>query len=142
MEPFDLPKFLSFFPQFDTTEYPKPKVQSCGFRAKLHITKYIAGMPLEGEHREYAQFLMAAHLLVLDAQDADNGGAGSVAGTPFKATIGSVAIEGTKPNSFQSDDWNYWLNQTVHGRELLAFLDSHCQGIYLATLDDSVRDLP
>jgi hypothetical protein len=62
-----------------------------------------------------------------------------IAGTPFKATVGSVSIENTKPNSFQSDDWNYWLNMTAFGRELLALLEAHSPGIYISR--DSVRDL-
>lgn len=142
---FDLPMFLAYFPEFADEAVWKPTVvQSAGYRAMRHITTSAGGMPLIGEDRDYAQFLMAGHLLVLDKQDEDSGVSDGVgmAGTPFKATVGSVQVENTKPNSFQSDDWNYWLNQTKYGRELLAFLDVHAPGIFLATQQDSVRDLP
>lgn len=142
---FDLSMFLAMFPQFDTADWSKPTVQAAGLRAQLHISGWVEGMPLAAKFREYAQFLMAGHLLTLDKQNADGGpvdGSSALAGTPYKATIGSVQIEATKQNSFNSDDWNYWLNQTSFGRELLAFMDVHCPGIFLATREDSVRDLP
>jgi hypothetical protein len=142
---FNLPMFLAMFPQFDSADWKQTVVQAAGLRARLHITAWVEGAPLKDEFREYAQFLMTGHLLVLDKQD-DDGNAGdeasSLAGTPYKATIGSVQIESTKQNSFNSDDWNYWLNQTKYGRELLAFMDVHCPGLFFTTRDDSVRDLP
>lgn len=142
---FNLPLFLAMFPQFDNADWKQTVVQAAGLRARLHITSWVEGAPLKDEFREYAQFLMAGHLLILDNQDEDNNegnGASSLAGTPYKATIGSVQIESTKQNSFNSDDWNYWLNQTKYGRELLAFLDAHCPGLFFTTCNDSVRDLP
>lgn len=141
---FNLPTFLAMFPQFDNADWKQTVVQAAGMRAQLHISGWVEGMPLAGEYREYAQFLMAGHLLILDKQN-DNGspadGSSALAGTPYKASIGTVSIEATKQNSFNSDDWNYWLNQTSFGRELLAFMDVHCPGIFLATNKDSVRDL-
>ena len=108
----------------------------------LHITPSAMDMPLVGIYREYALFLMAAHLLTLDSQDDAGDPGSSMAGTPFKATVGSVSVENTKPNSFTVDDWNYWLNQTKYGRELLAYLDTHSTpGVFLNTPCDSVRDL-
>ena len=91
-----------------------------------------------GPYREYALFLMTAHLITLDAQDDTDDPGSSLAGTPFKATVGSVSVENTKPNSFTVDDWNYWLNQTKYGRELLAYLDTQCApGIFINTTCDS-----
>lgn len=108
----------------------------------MHITPSAVDMPLVGVYREYALFLMAAHLLTLDSQDDAGDPGSSMAGTPFKAMVGSVSVENTKPNSFTVDDWNYWLNQTKYGRELLAYLDTHSTpGIFLNTPCDSVRDL-
>lgn len=140
---FNLSLFLAMFPEFDTSEWKPTTVQAAGLRARMHIGDGEAGMPLKGDKREYAQFLMAGHILVLDKNDSDgdNGSGTGMAGTPFKATIGSVQVENTKQNSFMSDDWNYWLNQTKYGRELLAYLDAHCPGIFLGTEKDSVRDL-
>ena len=140
---FPLDTFLARFPEFSNEElYPLSKVQNCGDRAMMHITPSAMDMPLVGVYREYALFLMAAHLLTLDSQDDAGDPGSSMAGTPFKAMVGSVSVENTKPNSFTVDDWNYWLNQTKYGRELLAYLDTHSTpGIFLNTPCDSVRDL-
>lgn len=140
---FPLDTFLARFPEFSNEElYPLSKVQNCGDRAMMHITPSAMDMPLVGVYREYALFLMAAHLLTLDSQDDAGDPGSSMAGTPFKAMVGSVSVENTKPNSFTVDDWNYWLNQTKYGRELLAYLDTHSTpGVFLNTPCDSVRDL-
>lgn len=124
-----------------TPKYEQSYILEVGTRAMMHITPSAFGMPMVGPYREYALFLMTAHLIELDDLD-DNGENPTTAGTPFKATVGSVTIENTKQNSFMSDDWNYWLNQTKHGRELLAFLDVQAPcGVFLNTCNDSVRDL-
>ena len=140
---FPLDTFLARFPEFDDSEkYPIANLQNYGDRAMMHITQSVPGMPMVGHYREYALFLMTAHLITLDAQDDANDPGSALAGTPFKATVGSVSIEATKPNSFTSDDWNYWLNQTKYGRELLAYLDTQCApGIFVNTPCNSVRDL-
>lgn len=136
---FPLEDFLARFPEFDdATSYPVAAVQNSGIRAMMHITPSAEGMPFYGPYREYGLFLMTAHIITLDRQTEDSGGLG---GTPFRATIGSVTVENTKQNSFHSDDWNYWLNQTKYGRELLALLDTQAQGIFLNTCNDTVRDL-
>ena len=142
--PFPVDNFLARFTEFDDQEkYPYSFIQNCGDRAMMHITPDAFGMPMNGPYREYALFLMAAHLIVIDKKDEEeDGAAGSgMAGTPFKATVGSVAVESTKPNTFTQDDWTYWLNQTKYGRELLAYLDTQATAIFLNTPDDSVRDL-
>ena len=140
-EVFPLDDFLNWFTEFtDETKYSRQYVQSSGDKAILHIGPHIEGMPLEGRRRAYAQCLMCAHLIELDNSD-DANGTGAT-GAVFKASVGTVSVETTKQNSFNSDDWNYWLNQTKHGRELLAFLDlSAPAGVYLNNENDSVRDL-
>lgn len=147
---FPIDDFLARFPEFDDLskdpvpnplKYPHDRIIAAGQRAMMHITPPACGMPMVGPYREYALFLMTAHLIELDDLD-DNGDNPTTAGTPFKATVGTVSVENTKQNSFNSDDWNYWLNQTKHGRELLAYLDVQAPcGIFLNTCDDSVRDL-
>lgn len=139
---FPLDDFLAMFPEFaDTAKYQRSRVQSNGLKASMHIFPYDRPeFPLKGEHRRYALFLMTAHLIELD--DYANADGQTPAGIPFKSTVGSVTVENTKPNSFTSDDWNYWLSQTKHGRELLAFLDTIAMpGIFINTKQDSVRDL-
>lgn len=140
---FPLTEFLARFTEFsDSEKYPLVKVQNCGQRAMMHITPDAEDMPMDGHYREYGLFLMTAHILTLENADDDDGnGVNGLSGIPFKATVGSVTIENTKPNSFTSDDWTYWLSQTKYGRELLAYLDTRAQAIYLNTECDSVRDL-
>ena len=135
--PFPLEGFLARFKEFDTDNYKRSDVQSYGERAMMHITPPAEGMPFVGKYRMYGLYLMTAHLISLD-NDGDGNG---LAGTPFKATVGSVTVETSKQNSFTNDDWNYWLNQTKYGRELLALLDTQAPAIFLNTERDSVRDL-
>lgn len=144
---FDYEDFIARFSEFgDETKYPVSTIVSAGDKAMMHITPDAFGMPLGGFYRNYALFLMTAHILELDDKDRSDGDASgtgsSIAGTTYKATIGSVQIENSKQNSFTLDDWNYWLGQTKHGRELLAFLEIQAPcGIFLNTSNDSVRDL-
>lgn len=143
---FPINEFIARFSEFDNKEkYALTYIQNTGIRATAHITPSVPGMPMVGPYREYALFLMTAHLITLDDMAKDGDGdptTSSLVGTPFKATVGSVSVEATKPNSFQSDDWNYWLNQTRYGRELLAYLDTQVPcGIFINTPADSVRDL-
>lgn len=143
---FDIDEFLSWFPVFSDEEvWKRPFIQGCGNRAMMHITHFLPHLPMKGMYRQYALFLMTAHLATLDAQDDDaiaNGEPGGAGGVEFKATIGSVSIERTKPNSFTTDDLSYWLNQTKYGRELLAYLDTRAPiGVFINGPQDSVRDL-
>lgn len=146
--PLEFPKdrFIERFPEFgDVSVYPDNLVYRAGEGAMMHITPSICQMPMTSKYRLYALFLMAAHILVLAKQDEHtvSSGEGTAApGIEFKATIGTVTIERTKPNSFTVDDWGYWLNQTSYGRELLAYLETRAPiGVFLNTNDDSVRDL-
>lgn len=146
MRVFHCDKFCAAFPVFasNPSVYTKEAIQLAGNEALHHITEPSHGMPMENvEDREYALFLMAAHILVLNHKtDEDTAGGNSSAGCmPIKATIGSVEIENTKPNSFTVDDWSYWLNQTEYGRRLLAYLDVQAPFIYMNTRRDSVRVL-
>lgn len=144
---FDTETFLAVFPAFsDEEKYPTATVFSYGVRAGFHIKRHVKDMPMCCEDRDYALFLMTAHLIALDDMAKDDDGLGGVngaaMGAPFKATVGSVSVETTKQNSFASDDWNYWLNKTSYGQELLALLSVQAPvGVYLNGPKDSVRDL-
>lgn len=146
---FNYDTFIGYFPEFADTD--KPTVFACGRRGLLHIGSWVSEMPLQGAHREYAQCLMAAHILRLKLKSLEDpgtsGGSSSVngniddaAGIPFKTTVGSILVENTKPNTFTQDDWTFWLSQTSYGRELLAFLYVHAPPIYISK--STSRDLP
>ena len=145
MYAFPLDSFLGRFPEFANEDvYPIAKVQNCGDRAMLHITPSQMGMPCMDSTGSMRCFLMTAHLLtLLTRQDDANGGAGWFHGrNAFKATVGSVTSRDTKQNSFRTDDWNYWLNQTKYGRELWRILTCRRRpGIFINPPCESVRDL-
>lgn len=125
-------------------KYPRAYVVEMGNRAMMHVGPEREGMPMCGQSRFYALFLMTLHMIELDQRAKQGGGdgVGGLSGIPFKAKIGSVEIEATKPNTFTTEDWDYYLKQTEHGRELLALLDVQAPaGIFLNTSCDSVRDL-
>ena len=142
---FPLDDFTATFPEFSGYE---PKVlQGAGRKAMFHITPSRLGIPMQGEARIYALFLMTAHIIATDDPESDNGTGGiggstqGFSGIPFKATVGSVTVENTKPNTFVQSDWSYWLSGTKYGRELLSYLDECGQGIWLGTPEETARDL-
>ena len=152
---FPMDTFLAYFPEFaEKAEDAKSRavLNSCGMRAVLHIGengKFLR--PADPAHRQYCQCLMAAHLYVLstrgaseDGTLADPSGTGeqSLIGAAFKATVGSVQVENTKPNTFVSDDWMFWLSQTKYGLELLAFMSEIQAPVYMVPPRDTARDLP
>jgi hypothetical protein len=140
---FPIPKFLSEFPEFNTDFFTKSMVARCGKFAMKYITQGIMGYPLsDPDDREYALFLMAAHILTLRKQAADDmaGGSTPSGGRIRKAVVGAVTVETDSPNSYTTDDYAYWLSQTTYGQELLAYLNNAAPaGIYLNTKKDSVR---
>ena len=142
---FPVDEFVSYFPEFsDSEKYPPQRLQLFGEKAMLHITPDVVGMPMQFHSRHYALFLMTGHLLAIDDQSKDSpeSGGTSIAGAPFKATVGSVNVETAKQNTYNSDDWNWWLGQTKYGRELLAYLELQAPvGVFLNNENDSVRDL-
>lgn len=151
---FMMEDFLGCFPEFsDESVYTRQSVMLAGDAAMMHVGEERPKMPLRGRQRVYALFLMAAHILYLRRQNAQGVADGGLNGTgtssssmpggiPFKAQIGNVTVEYTKPNTFTSDDWTYWLSQTPYGQELLALLETVCPlGIYLNGRPESVRVL-
>ena len=142
MYTFPLREFCSKFREFsDATKYSQSTIQNAADRALLHVTPDIEGMPMRGPYRNYAVFLMTAHILVLDEANSESANDGTgLGGMAYKATVGSVTVESTKPNSFTQDSFDFWLSQTRYGRELLSFLELQAPaGIYLS--GDSARDL-
>lgn len=152
---FPLDTFLAYFPEFADkaeTAQGRAMLNSCGMRAVLHVGengKFLR--PVDPVHRQYCQCLMAAHIYVLSTKgsnedgtlpDPSAGGEQGMIGATFKATIGSVQVENTKPNTFVSDDWMFWLSQTKYGLELLAYMHEIAAPVYMSARSDSVRDLP
>lgn len=143
---FNLSRFKNQFPVFasDTSVYNDLSIQRAGNEALHYISEPVKGLPLEHcDDREYALFLLTAHILVVNAgtESPTASGEATSGGQVVSSTVGSVKVEHTKPNSFTTDDWSYWLSQTEYGRRLIAFLDFQVPFIYHSTARDSVRVL-
>lgn len=143
---FNVSRFRSEFPQFaDTTAFPENSIARYGRMAQRYITEWRCGFPLsDPDDREYATFLMAAHIASLrkNADDEMSGGSLPAGGRVRKATVGAVTVETDSPHTYNSDDYTYWLSQTTFGQELLAFLANAAPaGIFLNCPRDTVRVL-
>lgn len=143
---FRITRFKNQFPVFeDSTKYNDLSIQRAGNEALRYITDPIFGMPMEDEKdREYALFLLAAHILLLNSSTNDDtaNGEPTSGGMLFKSTVGSVQVEHTKPNSFTQDELTFWLSQTEYGRRLDAFLEFKTPPfVFDSTPRDSIRVL-
>lgn len=147
-EPYVFPvnRFTAEFPQFgDVNEYPTATIARCGKAATYYISAWRQGFPLEDpDEREYALFLMAAHLLTMRKNTSDEMAQGQLpaGGRVRKAVVGAVTVETDSPNTYSADDYTYWLSQTIFGQELLAYLANAAPaGIFTNICKDSVRVL-
>ena len=143
---FHVERFMLSFPSFtEANGYTKEMIARVGRAAMNYVTEWRCGFPLEDpEDREYALFLVAAHMLILrkNADGDMNDGQTPSGGRVKKATVGAVSVETDAPNSYRSDDYTYWLSQTAYGQELLALLASAAPaGIFVNCCKDSVRVL-
>lgn len=106
--------FISQFPEFANNE----RAQGMLTRATCYISLDNYGYLTE-DCRVLAVYLFAAHLLTLQ----DNVSNGNTSGgIEQSATIDKVSVTMAIPTSH--DAFEYWLNQTAYGQELLALLAS------------------
>lgn len=113
MNNFDENDFKQYFPEFKDVQ----NITFCLTRAKCYLPPNNSNLP-EGEKYKLAVYLFTAHLLILQKNIAD----GQVtAGLPSSASINSVSISMVPPSS--SGAFEYWMNQTQYGAELLALLE-------------------
>jgi len=103
--------FISQFPEFTEAENIELYIN----RALLYISPYCAFC---GERKQYVVFLLAAHLLAI--QDNVNNGE-NTGGLQTGASIDKVSVS-VAPPPF-TDGFEYWLNQTAYGQQLLAFFN-------------------
>lgn len=87
-------------------------------QAQNHVSRLNLGVLKDGT-RAYVIYLMAAHLQVL--RDKLNKGE-MTTGLPTSASVGQASITLTPPKS--KDQFDYWLNLTHFGQELLFELNS------------------
>jgi len=105
--------FKQCFPEFNEAE----NVDLCITRAKCYISPKICNNFTEDKHK-LAIYLFTAHLLTLQKNIADGF---SAAGLTSSASISSVSVSMVPPPSVGA--FEYWLNQTQYGAELLALLE-------------------
>lgn len=118
--------FRQLFAAFaNETTYPTVSLQMYWTVASDYIsTKDSPCNMLNGASLQLALDLMCAHLATLFTADSNNVASGEdpgQAGTiETSATVGSVSVSNLPPPV--KDAWDYWLNQTAYGQQLLALL--------------------
>lgn len=110
---FDAVEFKIKFPEFVSKE--NSDLQLSFDVAILYISNEDYGR-LRGEARKQALYLMTAHITSYNDQVA----AGDTPGSVTSATIGTVSVT-VKPSP-DGPQWQWWLNQTPYGVQLLAML--------------------
>lgn len=119
---FDIAEFRERFPEFeDDTKYPDAVLQKYWDMATCYISDEDYGC-LSGTCRNLAIELMTAHLT--------NIGEGTAIGeAPVfvnSSTVDKVSVSVTPPP--QKDQYEWWLNLTSYGQQLLALLKTKAVG--------------
>lgn len=116
-----------FAPAFsDTTLYPESQLANFFSRATSYISPEDYGF-LQSADRTQALYLMAAHLQALSTMIAQNNGASG--GFVTQATIDKVSVTLQAPPA--KSQWQWWLNMTPWGQQLLALLGVASAGGWL-----------
>lgn len=117
---FDAATFRALFPPYsNATIYPDALLQMLWDNGTNYITDQSGGCNCCGlslSQQTYALNLMTAHLLALNNLIA----AGQTPGIMTAATIDKISVAVQPPPS--TNNWQYWLNETPYGRQLLALL--------------------
>ena len=108
----------------DTGKYTDETLTGILDTATCYISTKNCG-PLRGKCREQAICLMAAHLLTLRERTAQGGNAG-MAGAVASASVGNVSVSLVTPPNL--DQYQYWMNQTTYGAELMRLLAIFANG--------------
>lgn len=117
----------------DTDKYPDEVLSADLQQAQCYISPLSCG-PLQGDCRARAVYLMAGHLQLLrDRLSVGNTGTGLQTG----ASVGQVSVTLTPPPV--KDQFDYWLNLTPFGSELLFLLSSVTpMGFYVGGSNEDV----
>lgn len=117
---FNAAAFRIAFPAFaDPTAYPDNVLQVYWNTASLYISNQSYGCFcgfMSTDQRTQALNAMTAHLIAISAQIA----AGDTPGIVTAATIDKVSVTIAEPPS--NNTWQYWLNSTPYGQQVLALL--------------------
>lgn len=120
---FDSAAFRAMFPAFsDPAKYPDLVLQMYWDMATAYVSNKTGGcytQSLKPGQQTLALNLMTAHIAFLMTAAASGQGSGGVV---TGATIDKVSVTIEPPPS--SNNWQYWLNQSPYGQQLLALLHS------------------
>lgn len=120
---FDVAAFRVAFPQFaNATAYPDVTLQGYWDVAVLYVSDEADYGRLTGAARARAIDLLTAHLAALSALIA----AGRTPGIVQASTIDKVSVTLVPPPI--KSDFDFWLQQTPYGLQLLALLGVHSVG--------------
>ncbi len=115
---FNYTTFIQYYAQFaNTTAYPEATLQLYWNRATSYISNNTFSGGLTQQQRVEALNLMTAHLTVLSTIAAAGEDSALVQG----ATIDKVSVQLTPPP--EATQWQWWLNQTIYGKQMLALFD-------------------
>lgn len=124
--PFDVTAFRTMFPAFsNTTTYPTITLQSYWDMATAYINDKTAGYYCGGwvlKQQVLALNLMTAHLAALFVLIAS----GQTPGIEISATIDKISVSMEPPPA--KNQWQYWLQTTPYGAQLLALLQIAAAG--------------
>jgi len=129
---FDATLLRAQFPAFaNTTTYPDALLEAYWDQATNFIDICDYGM-LAGKSRVFAINMMACHLIKIAANMQRNKQGGFVS----SSTIDKVSVQKLAPPV--ANQWQWWLNQTPYGQQLLALLQVHTVGgIYVGGAPES-----
>lgn len=108
----------------DPTKYPEDEVQIYWNTATFYVTNIGNCGTVQGDKRQYAINLMAAHLIYLAGLAAS----GQVPGLMQDATIDKVHVALTPPPL--SNQWQWWMSLSPYGQQLFALLQVNSVGGY------------
>lgn len=119
---FDVTTFRTWYPEFANVDmYPELLLQMYWDTAADYISTCNTGV-LCGNQRKRALYLLTAHIAKL-ASDIN---AGNTPNLPQSATIDKISVSLTPPPV--SDEFDWWLNLTGYGQQLLTLLSIAASG--------------
>ena len=119
----DLTSFRERFKAFsNTTTYPDATIEATWDTAVIYISDVTSGC-FPANKLELALQQMTAHLLTISDKLTSSS---SAMGTVTASTIDKVSVTLAAPKN--NDEWEFWLNQTPYGQQLLALLNTICAG--------------
>ena len=128
---FDVTAFRLLFPAFaNDITFPDATLTQNWNNATCYVSANNYG-DLNGDCRLYALNLMTAHITQLQVIVA----AGQTPGVLQSATIDKITVSYDPPP--KPDQWQWWLNQTAYGQQLLALLRANAAaGFYYGGLPE------